>query len=123
MPSVNPATLKRLLIMEALLPFALKRRLSAAQLGDLVHRATSDRRFDVSATSNTFAGLMNEAEASDWAFEFERAGTAPHIFSSSEAGQVEMIFGMPKTEFEKQRPEVRLQLANQHAHEQRRAKN
>ena len=56
MPAVSPTKLKRLLTMEMLLPFALKRRLSAAQLEDLVHRAAADKRFDLSAYNDEFAG-------------------------------------------------------------------
>src|SRR5690349_3118249 len=37
------------------------------------------------ASSDSFAHYMNVEQATDWASEFERAGSAPHIFS--DAGQ------------------------------------
>ena len=55
MPAVNPKKLKRLLVAELLLPFAMKRRLTSGQLEDLVHRAMADKRFDLSASSDDFA--------------------------------------------------------------------
>ena len=66
MPAVSPKKLKRLMITELLVSFAMKRRLSAAQLADLVERGMTDTRFDLSATSDDFADYhMDEAEAAE----------------------------------------------------------
>ena len=55
MPAVDPKVLKRLKIKDLLAPFAMSRGLSSAQLSDLVARATEDKRFDLSASSDEFA--------------------------------------------------------------------
>ena len=121
MPAVSPTKLKRLLTMEMLLPFALKRRLSAAQLEDLVHRAAADKRFDLSAYNDEFAGYMSADEASDWDSEVERTGKAPHLFDAEAASRPEQMFGdVPLSEVEEMSPEARLQLANEVADEERR---
>ena len=122
MPAVNPNKLKRLMTMELLLPFALKRRLSAAQLEDLVHRAAADKRFDLSVYSDEFAGYMNSDEASDWATELERTGKAAYLFSvDGTASRPEQMFGsVPLSEVEEMSPEARLRLANEVADEERR---
>ena len=122
MPAVNPNKLKRLMTMELLLPFALKRRLSAAQLEDLVHRAAADKRFDLSAYNDEFAGYMSADEASDWASEVERTGKAPHLFDvEGTASRPEQTFGnIPLSEVEEISAEERLRLANEVADEERR---
>jgi len=115
MPAVNPKKLKRLLVAELLLPFALKRRLSSGQLEDLVHRAMADTRFDLSASSDSFAHYMNVEQATDWASEFERAGSAPHIFSDAGQGgsaAEDTYGGMKKSDFEKLPAETRLRIIN-----------
>src|SRR5438876_701521 len=111
--------------MEVLTPFALKRRLSAGQLADLVERATLNRRFDLSAVCDEFASVMNEDEAADWAAEFERSGQAPHLFTTVDADEPnaeEMFGGVKKSELERLSPEALLHLANKVADEQRDAK-
>ena len=55
MPAINPQRLKELLIKDLLTPFAMKRRLSYAQLNDLVRRAMADKVFDLSASDDEFA--------------------------------------------------------------------
>ena len=123
MPAVDPIKLKRLMTLEMLLPFALKRRLSAGQLGDLVRRAMDDRRFDLSAHIDEFIGYMNPDEASVWATEFEQGGTAPHIFSTpgGHASESEDMFGdLPMSEVTALSCEARLRLANEVADEKRR---
>ena len=123
MPAVNPKKLQRLMIAELLVPFAMKRRLSGAQLADLVQRAVADKRFDLSASSDEFAGLMTESEAEDWAIEFERGGSAPHLFSGDaddESTTEEMYGGVKKSEFLKMAPEQRLAIANRVADQERR---
>ena len=125
MPAVDPQKLKRLMTQEALLPFALKRNLSGAQLDDLVKRAMKEARFDLSAVSDDFAGHMDADEAADWATEFERAGTAPHLFTSEAADKVgaeEMYGGVKMSDFLKLSPERRLAIANKVADEKRNAK-
>ena len=122
MPAVNPNKLKRLMTMELLLPFALKRKLSAAQLEDLVHRATADKRFDLSAYNDEFAGYMSADEASDWAAELERTGKAAHLFDTEPtASRSDQMFGnLPLSEVEEMSAEARLRLANEVADEERR---
>ena len=88
MPAVNNGTLKKLLITQLLVSFALKRRLSLAQLEDLVERAMTDPRFDLTASSEKFADPgMTAAEAANWAEAVERSGKAAHLFSGSEAAE------------------------------------
>jgi len=89
MPAVNPKKLKRLLVAELLTPFAMKRQLTSGQLEDLVHRAMQDKRFDLSASSDDFVHYMNVEQATDWATEFERGGSAPHIFSNADQGDAD----------------------------------
>lgn len=122
MPAVCPKKLKRLLVNEMLTPFALKRRLSGGQLADLTERAMRDKRFDLSASSDEFAGLMDEDQAADWAVEFERGGSAPHLFSgdADEESNEEMYGGVKKSDFLKMAPEQRLAIANRVADEGRR---
>ena len=123
MPAVCPKKLKRLLVNEMLTPFALKRRLSGGQLADLTERAMRDKRFDLSASSDEFAGLMTESEAEDWAIEFERGGSAPHLFSGDaddESTTEEMYGGVKKSDFLEMPPEQRLAIANRVADQERR---
>ena len=122
MPAVNPNKLKRLLTMEMLLPFATKRKLSAGQLEDLVHRAAADKRFDLSAYNDDFAGYMSPDEASDWASELERTGKAPYLFDAEgSASRPEQMFGnVPLSEVAEMSAEARLRLANEVADEERR---
>ncbi len=125
MPVVDPKKLKRLMVTEMLVPFAMKRRLSGGQLADLAERAMRDKRFDLSASSDDFAALMNEDEATDWAIEFERAGTAPHLFNtqSHDTSNSEEMFGdVPMSQVEEMSAEARLRLANEVEAEQRHAK-
>lgn len=64
MSAVDPKVLKKLKIKDLLVPFAMDRRLSSAQLGDLVARAMEDKRFDLSVSSDEFADyFMDEAQA------------------------------------------------------------
>ena len=123
MPAVNPSKLKRLMITELLVPFAMKRRLAGAQLADLVQRAVADKRFDLSASSDEFAGLMDEDQASDWAEEFERSNTAPHLFSANDQRVEEMYGNIRKDDFDKLPPEQRLAIINQIDYERAQKKN
>ena len=122
MPAVNPNKLKRLMTMELLLPFALKHKLSSSQLEDLVHRAAADKRFDLSAYSDEFAGFMDQDQASDWAAELERTGKAAHLFNAEgTASRSAQMFGnLPLSEVEEMSAEARLRLANEVADEERR---
>ena len=113
MPAVNPKKLQRLMITELLVPFAMKRRLAGAQLADLVQRAVADKRFNLSASSDEFSALMNEDEAEDWAIEFERSNTAPHLFSANEQRLEEMYGNLRKSDFDQLPPEQRLAIVNQ----------
>ena len=122
MPAVDPKKLKRLMVTELLVPFAMERRLSGGQLADIVARATRDKRFDLSASSDEFAGFMNEDEAKDWVTEFERAGTAPHLFAGEAQEPEGMVDGLKQSEFLKLPPEQRLAIANKIADEKRNAK-
>ena len=122
MPAVDPEKLKRLMVTELLVPFAMERRLSGGQLADIVARATRDKRFDLSASSDDFAGYMDEAEATDWAVEFERAGTAPHLFTGEAQEPEAMVDGLKQSDFLKLPPEQRLAIANKIADGKRNAK-
>src|ERR1700704_3455887 len=114
MPACDPKKLKRLMISELLAPFAMKRRLCDAQLADLVHRAMEDKRFDLSASSDTFVNFtLDEAEAASWAEELERSNTAPHLFTSEERndGQPEELYGdLKMADLLKMPPESRLAI-------------
>ena len=126
MPAVNPKKLKRLMVTELLVPFAMKRRLAGAQLADLVQRAVADKRFNLSASSDEFSALMNEDEAEDWAIEFERSNTAPHLFSANEQNRStleEMYGGMKKSDFDQLPPEQRLAIFNQWDYERTQKKH
>jgi hypothetical protein len=114
MPAVDPKKLKRLMITDVLAPYAMRRGLSRGQLDDLVQRAMEDKRFDLCASSDEFADhFMDEAQATDWAQEFERSNKAPHIFPTSQAAKSEENFGgYPISELEKMKPEQRLAIAN-----------
>lgn len=116
MPVSDSKKLKRLMVKELLMPFAMKRGLTSAQLDDLVHRDIAHQRFDLSASTNNFAHHMNEREATDWAAEFERLGSAPHIFpNDAQRGPApEQEFGGIKmSELLKMPAEQRLRIANQ----------
>jgi hypothetical protein len=116
MPAVDPKKLKRLLITELLTPFAMRRRLSAGQLGDLVERAMRDTRFDLSAASDDFAGFMNEREAADWAQELERSNKATHLFTAQETEQSadqKRFGGYTEEELEQMSPQQVLRIANE----------
>ena len=127
MPACDPKKLKRLMISELLAPFAMRRRLSGAQLEDLVHRAMSHKLFDLSASSDTFVNFtLDEAEATNWAEEFERSNTAPHIFSTAEQnnGEPDEMYGdMRMNDFLKMPPESRLAVSNQVEAERAKRKN
>src|ERR1700730_14507089 len=116
MPAVDPKKLKRLMISELLAPFAMKRRLCDAQLDDLVHRAMEDKRFDLSAVSDTFVNFtMDQSEAAHWAQELERSNKAPHLFTSEERnhGQPEDMYGdLKMADLLKMPPQSRLAISN-----------
>jgi|RhiMethySRZTD1v2_1073278.scaffolds.fasta_scaffold156854_2 hypothetical protein len=86
-----------------------KRRLSGSQLDDLVHRAMTDKRFDLSAASDEFADyFLDEAEAAGWAEELERSNKARHLFNASalETAKPEQKFGgHTQAELEKMPPQ------------------
>src|SRR5712671_4087042 len=74
MPAINPQRLKELLIKDLLTPFAMKRRLSYAQLNDLVRRALTDKVFDLSASADEFANpFLDEVETTYWLENLERS--------------------------------------------------
>ena len=80
--AIDAIKLKRLKISALLVPYAMKRGLSAAQLNDLVERAMADSRFDLNAANDEFANfLVDENDARFWAEDLETAGTAQHLFS------------------------------------------
>ena len=84
MPAIDPVKLKRLKIGALLVPFAMKRGLSPAQLSDLVERAMTDSRFDLDAATDEFSNfLIDEDDARFWAEDLEKLGTAPHLFTGA----------------------------------------
>jgi hypothetical protein len=123
MPAIDPKKLKKLMITELLVPFAMRRRLSEAQFADLIRHAAANQRFDLSASSDRFANdFVDEFEATYWAEEYERSGKAPHLFPNAGLDNEkpeEMYGGVNISELP---PEVRLQFANKIADERRNAK-
>ena len=126
MPAVDPKKLKRLMVNELLVPYAVKRRLSGAQLADLVQRGMSDARFDLSATSDEFADYhLNEAEAAEWADELDRSGKAPHLFTPDPRLQPkpeEKYGGYTAEQFEAMSGEQQLAVANRVEYERAKKK-
>ena len=75
-----------------------------------------DPRFDLSASSDDFAGCMNEHEAAEWAKELERSNAAPHLFTSDGAEQVtdeERFGGYTREELQKMSSQRALSIINQ----------
>ena len=116
MPAINPQRLKELLIKDLLTPFAMKRRLSYAQLNDLVRRALTDKVFDLSASADEFANpFLDEVETTYWLENLERSGKAAHLFATDGPDAVtpeETYGGYTAAELQKLPPEKRLALAN-----------
>jgi hypothetical protein len=116
MPAIDPTKLKRLKISHLLVPFAMKRGLTPAQLGDLVERAMADNRFDLDGATDEFSNfLIDEDDARFWAEDLEKLGTAPHLFSvvGKEAKpEAKTIGGYTEAELAKMPPEARLAIAN-----------
>src|ERR1700694_4755132 len=116
MPAINPQRLKELLIKDLLTSFAMKRRLSYAQLNDLVRRAMADKVFDLSASADEFANpFLDEVETTYWLENLERRGRAATLFLTDvpEAGMPEETYGgYTAAELQKLPPEKRLALAN-----------
>ena len=116
MPAVDPKVLKRLKVKDLLAPFAMSRGLSSAQLSDLVARATEDKRFDLSASSDEFADYhLDETQARAWAEELEQSGKAGHLFSvpPAPASGKKTFGGFTEAELAQMPPEQRLAIANQ----------
>lgn len=116
MPAIDPIKLKRLKIGQLLVPFAMKRGLSPAQLNDLVERAMSDGRFDLNAATDEFANFtVGEDDAKFWAEDLESAGTAPHLFSApekQEKKEPKRFGGYTEAELAEMSCEQRLRVAN-----------
>jgi hypothetical protein len=114
MPAVDPKVLKKLKIKDLLVPFAMARRLSSAQLSDLVARAMEDKRFDLSVSCDEFDDLlMDEAQAKTWAEELEESGTASHLFTVEAPTDDRKTFGgFTEEELSRMSPEQRLAVAN-----------
>jgi hypothetical protein len=116
MPAIDPIKLKRLKISHLLMPFAMKRGLTSAQLGDLVERAMADTRFDLDAATDEFSNfLIDEDDARFWAEDLERLGTAPHLFSvagTNPKPNAKTVGGYTEAELSKMPPEQRLAIAN-----------
>ena len=115
MPAVDPQRLKKLMILELLADFALRRRLSGAQLDDLVQRALTEKLFDLSASSDEFALYLDQAAASYWAEALERSGNAVHLFTTDASDHVtpeKTYGGYTAAELERMPPQDRLAIAN-----------
>jgi hypothetical protein len=116
MPAIDPIKLKRLKIAYLLIPFAMKRGLSPAQLNDLAERAMADSRFDLNAANDEFANFMvDEDDARFWAEDLERAGTAPHLFTGAgkeQKRETKTFGGYTEAELAAMTPENRLRIAN-----------
>ena len=116
MPAISPQRLKELLIKDLLTSFAMKHRLSYAQLNDLVRRAMADKVFDLSASADEFANpFLDEVETTYWLENLERSGKAAHLFATDGPDAVtpeETYGGYTAAELQKLPPEKRLALAN-----------
>jgi hypothetical protein len=116
MPAINPQRLKELLIKDLLTSFAMKRRLSYAQLNDLVRRAQEDKLFDLSASKDEFAHpYLDEVEATYWAEILERSGKAEHLFTTDATDAVkpeETYGGYTAEQLANMPPQDRLAIAN-----------
>jgi hypothetical protein len=114
MPAINTQRLKELLIKDLLTSFAMKRRLSYAQLNDLVRRALTDKVFDLSASADEFANpFLDEVETTYWLENLERSGNAAHLFTTDGPDVVtpeETYGGYTAAELQKLPPEKRLAL-------------
>src|SRR5687768_9351467 len=84
--SVDPKELKKLKVLKLLVSFALQRRLSYAQLDDLVERALTEKLFDLDAATYEFALFTDQTEATYWAEALERSGKAAHLFGTDVPG-------------------------------------
>ena len=118
--SVDPKELKKLKVLSLLVPFALQRRLSYAQLDDLVERALTEKLFDLDAATHTFALYIDQSEATYWAEALERSGKAAHLFGTdvADAEKPEETYGgYTAAELEKLPPERRLEVANRVEHD------
>jgi len=117
MPAIDPIKLKRLKISALLVPFAMKRGLSPAQLNDLTERAMADDRFDLNAANDEFANfLVDEDDARYWAEALEGSGVAAHLFTTADKKQKseENTFGgYTQAELAEMTCEQRLRVANQ----------
>ena len=117
MPAIDPVKLKRLKIGALLVPFAIKRGLSPAQLTDLVERAMADSRFDLDAATDEFSNfLIDEDDARFWAEDLEKLGTASHLFTvagkEQKKGDAKTFGGYTEAELAEMTPENRLRIAN-----------
>ena len=118
--SVDPQELKKLKVLSLLVPFALQRRLSYAQLDDLVERALTEKLFDLDAATHSFAHYVDPLEATYWAEALERSGKAAHLFGTdvADAEKPEETYGgYTVAELEKLSPERRLEVANRIEHD------
>jgi hypothetical protein len=104
----------------------MKRRLSPTQLFDLARRAVTDKKFDLSATSDEFADYhLDEAEAAEWADELDRSGKAPHLFTPDPRLQPrpeEKYGGYTAEQFDAMSPDQQLAVANRVAYERAKKK-
>ena len=116
MPAIDAVKLKRLKIGALLVPFAMKRGLSPAQLTDLVERAMTDSRFDLDAATDEFSNfLIDEDDARFWAEDLEKLGTAPHLFTGAgkeQKRETKTFGGYTEAELAEMTPENRLRIAN-----------
>ena len=117
---VDAKELKKLKVLSVLVPFALQRRLSYAQLDDLVERALTEKLFDLDAATHTFALYIDQTEATYWAEALERSGKAAHLFGTDlvEGGKPEETFGgYTAAELQNLPAEKRLEAANRVEHD------
>jgi hypothetical protein len=102
------------MILELLISFAMKRRLSSAQLDDLVRRALADK--NLSASADEFADpFLDEVEVTYWAEALERSGTAEHLFTTDASDAVkpeETYGGYTAEQLANMPPQDRLAIAN-----------
>jgi hypothetical protein len=118
--SVDPKELKKLKVLKLLVSFALQRRLSYAQLNDLVERALTEKLFDLDAATHEFALFTDQTEATYWAEALERSGKAAHLFGTDVSGTdkpQETFGGYSVADFQQLPAEKRLEIINRVEHD------
>lgn len=101
---------KRLKILAAILPAALKRGMAFPAIEDLANRGLNDGSFLIGTT-----GELLGLPPSDFVDQWSQKPEAAHLFQNTDAAdksEGETVCGMPREKFDKLKPEQKLALAN-----------